>query len=335
MTPNSRLFRFRELGIFAVLILLMVYFGSATDNHVFLKKDNLVDILRQSSILGIAAVGMTMVILTAGIDLSVGSVMALVGLLSAIFAIRLHIPWFAVVPMAMIIGLACGGFHATCITRLTIPPLITTLGTMAAIRGAVQWITGAQAVYLPADPGGGGHAAWEATKANWEVLTWMGSGSVGPVPAPVIVVTIVTLFGWVFLNRTIWGRYLYGIGSNEKACRLSGVNVPLMKYVTYGLAALIFAIAGLVNMGRQGYALPAAATGFELDVITAVVLGGVSIMGGEGKLWGVVVAVLILGVLDNGLTMLNAQFYQISVIKGCVLLIAVGLDRFIRRGGNA
>jgi ribose transport system permease protein len=313
------LFRLRDYGIYVVLICLVAYFALRTRNNAFVSADNLLDVLRQSSILCIAAVGMTLVIVTGGIDLSVGSLMALVGLLSAIAGARENVPWFLVVPGALAVGLAGGMANALCVTRLDIPPLITTLGTMAIGRGIVQWITGAKAVYN------------ETPSANWDALMWMGNGSLGGIPAPVLVAVAVVILGSVGLNKTVWGTYLYGLGCNEEVCRLSGVRVQRMKWLAYGAAGVIFAVAGLVNMGRQGYALPVAASGFELDVITAVVLGGVSIMGGEGKLSGVIVGVLILGVLDNGLTMLNYQFYQTAVIKGFVLLIAVGFDRFFRR----
>jgi ribose/xylose/arabinose/galactoside ABC-type transport system permease subunit len=311
--------RFRDYGIYAVLAVVVLYFTLTTRDHVFILGNNPVDILVQSSILCIAAVGMTLVIITGGIDLSMGSIMALVGLLSAIAGAQAEWPWYVILPMAAGIGVAAGSINAFCITILDIPPLITTLGSMAAWRGAVNWITQAKAVYNT------------SSSSNWDALTWMGKGTLLGIPAPIVVAGVMMTLGWIGLNKTIWGTYLYGIGCNEEACRLSGVNVRRMKFMAYGLSGTIFAIAGLVNMGRQGYALPLAATGFELDVITAVVLGGVSIMGGEGKLSGVIAGVLILGALDNGLTMLNVQFYEISVIKGSVLLLAVGFDRFCRR----
>jgi len=326
---GRRLARMREYGIWGVLLLLVLFFGEVTRNHAFRKAENLVDVLRQSSILCVAAIGMTMVVLTGGIDLAVGSVMALIAVLGAM-AVRHAAPgefgnlaFVLVLPALLLLGFLWGGATATFITRLSIPPLVTTLGTMAVGRGLVQWITGAESIRNGAPTPG------------WDALTWFGSGFVGPssngIPAPVVVAALVAGLGAFLLHRTTFGIYLYGIGCNEEACRLSGVNVRRVKALAYALGGAIFALAGIMNFGRQGYALPAAATGFELDVVTAVVLGGVSITGGEGHVAGVVAGVLILGVLENGLTMVNLQFYEILVVKGAVLLLAVALDRLLRR----
>ena len=322
---GKRLERARDFAIYGVLALLVLFFGQVTRNHAFVSKGNLIDVLRQSSILCVAAIGMTLVVLTGGIDLAVGSVMALIGVLGAMAARHAapgqfgDLPFVVVLPALLLCGFLWGGATAAFITRLSIPPLVTTLGTMAVGRGIVQWITGAESVRnLAPDP-------------DWEALTWFGKGFVGPLPAPVLVAAVVAMLGAFLLHRTTFGTYLYGIGCNEEACRLSGVNVRRVKTLAYGLAGAVFALAGIMNLGRQGYALPAAATGFELDVVTAVVLGGVSITGGEGHVAGVIAGVLILGVVENGLTMLNLQFYEILVVKGAVLLVAVALDRLLRR----
>ena len=323
--------RLRDFGIYGVLLLLVAFFGTCTRNHAFIQRANLLDVLKQSSVLAVAAIGMTFVVLTGGIDLAVGSVMALVGVLAAL-AVR-HTepgtfgdwPWLVVLPAALAFGFLWGGATAAFITRLAIPPLVTTLGTMAVGRGVVQWITGAEAVR-------GG-----APDHDWDALVWLGQGFLGPsewnLAAPAAVASAVALVGAFLLHRTTFGTYLYGIGCNEEACRLSGVDVRRVKALAYGFAGAVFALAGVMNFGRMGYALPAAASGFELDVVTAVVLGGVSITGGEGHVAGVIAGVLILGVLENGLIMMNLQFYEIAVIKGAVLLAAVALDRSLRRRG--
>src|SRR5262249_61745070 len=166
-------------------------------------------------------------------------------------------------------GSLWGGAAAPSSPRLSIPPLVTTLGTMAVGRGIVQWMTGAESVRNPApDP-------------DWEALTWFGKGFVGPLPAPVLVAALVAALGAFLLHRTTFGTYLYGIGCNEEACRLSGVNVRRVKTLAYGFAGAVFALAGVMNFGRMGYALPAAASGFELDVVTAVGVGGGSLARGE------------------------------------------------------
>lgn len=321
--------RLRDFGIYGVLLLLVAFFGTFTRGHAFIQRANLLDVLKQSSILAVAAIGMTLVVLTGGIDLAVGSVMALVGVLAALAARYTEagafgdLPLAIVLPGALAFGFAWGCATATFITRLGIPPLVTTLGTMAVGRGAVQWLTGAEAVRN------------SVPDRDWDALVWLGQGFLGPsqwnLAAPAAVAAVVALIGAFLLHRTTFGTYLYGIGCNEEACRLSGVDVRRVKTLAYGFAGAVFALAGIMNFGRMGYALPAAATGFELDVVTAVVLGGVSITGGEGHVAGVIAGVLILGVLENGLVMMNLPFYEIAVIKGAVLLAAVALDRGLRQ----
>jgi ribose transport system permease protein len=320
-----RVAQVRELGVFVVLALLVLFFGAATRHHAFVSSGNLVDLLRQSSILAVAAVGMTFVVLSGGIDLSVGSLMALCGVLAALLG-RARLgdgaagtPALLVVAAMLVLGFAWGGATALFLTRLDVPPLIATLGTMSIGRGVVQWITDAQSVRN------------EVANANWDRLTWFGSGFVGGVPAPVLVAAAVVLVGAFVLRCTVFGTWLYGVGCNEEACRLAGVPVVRVKLLAYAFAGAVFALAGVMNLGRTGYALPDASKGFELDVVTAVVLGGVSITGGEGRPLGVVAGVLILGALDNGLTMLNLQFFQILVVKGAILLAAVAFDRLLRR----
>jgi len=333
---SLRLARWRDFGIFVVLGLLVLFFGATTRDHAFLASENLVNVLRQSAILAVAAIGMTLVVLTGGIDLSVGSVLSLSGMVAALLCRSIAAQGspladaarnsgstaLFVVALVLALGFAWGVGTAALITRLRIPPLIATLGTMSIGRGAVQWLTGGESVRN------------EFGGATWTWLTWLGGGSWLRVPGPVIVAGIVVLLGAFLLHRTVFGTWLFGIGCNEEACRLAGVNVRRIKSLTYGLAGVVFALAGVMGLGRQGYALPAAATGFELDVVTAVVLGGVSITGGEGHVLGVVAGVLILGALDNGLTMLSLQFYEILVIKGAVLLAAVALDRLLRRSAE-
>jgi ribose/xylose/arabinose/galactoside ABC-type transport system permease subunit len=318
------------LGVFVALALVVLFFGATTRDHAFVSRENLVNLLRQSSTLAVAAVGMTLVVLTGGIDLSVGSLMALVGVLAALL-VRASATEGTVIGAGggaallaigglLLLGFAWGGATAAFVTRLRIPPLIATLGTMSIGRGLVQWTTGGESVRTA------------VRTPAWEWLMWPGSGSFAfGIPAPVVVAAVVAALGAFLLRGTVLGTWLYGIGCNEEACRLAGVDVRRVKTIAYGLAGGVFALAGVMHLGLLGYALPAAATGFELDVVTAVVLGGVSITGGEGRLLGVLAAVLILQSLENGMQMLDLQFYEIMVVKGAVLLVAVALDRLLRR----
>ncbi len=289
---------FALIGLFSVL------------SDVFLTYDNLSNVLRQVSMLGIAAVGMTFVILTGGIDLSVGSVVALTGVLTAL-GLKAGL---GIVPSCAI-GLAgaavVGLVNGVAVTQFGIPALIATLATLSAVRGLTYIVSGGLPIF--------------GFPAEFNVL---GRGMLGVIPVPVLILFIFLLIGWIVVNRTQFGRRLYAIGGNIEAARLSGVPVARNVLITYMLSAVFAGCAGIVILSRLNSAQPNNATGFELDVITAVVLGGISIAGGQGRFIGVVFGVLVIGVLNNGLVLLNVQDYYQMVIKGAVLMFAVGLDQY-------
>lgn len=300
-----------KYGILAVLVLLMVFFSFKSE--AFLTSDNLLNILRQISMLGIVAIGMTFVMLTAGIDLSVGSLYALSGVIVAVFVINLGIPVWLAVPLTIVITGIVGFMNAFIINQFKIPPLIATLGTMTILRGVAYIITGGLPVFgFPLS------------------FNFLGQGYVLGIPMPVIILAFLFVLTWIFLNKTYIGRYFYAIGGNEEATYLSGVNVKKIKYLVYVLCSALTGIAGIIVASRMSSGQPSVGTGFELDVVTAVVLGGVSFLGGEGKLSGMLIGVLIMGVLSNGLILLNVDAYYQWVIKGGVLLAAVGFDRWTK-----
>lgn len=306
--------RISDYMILVVLVALLVFFGVFID--AFRTPVNLINILRQVSIVGIAAVGATMVMLTGGIDLSSGAVIGISGMLLARY-LKAY-PGHAVVIVVLVL-VACGviGFvNAFFINELKIPPLIVTLGAMTSLRGGV---------YLTADRG---------LPIFGFQFRYIGQGGIDlgivPIPIPVILMVAVFFLGWIFLGLTRYGRYVYGVGGNEEASRLSGVNVKGIRYLVYSIAGILSGLAGLVLVSRIHSAQPRAGTGYEMDIITAVVLGGVSITGGEGKIGFVILGVLIMGVLTNGLILLNVNEYWQQVIKGLVLIAAVGFDRYIQ-----
>jgi ribose transport system permease protein len=299
-------------GILIVLIALSVAFAVMTSGQFF-AIENIFNILKQVAVVGIMSVGMTMVLLTAGIDLSIGSIAGVGCVLAASLLLKGMNVWLvilAVLAICTIIGLLNGFF----INELLIPPLIVTLAMMTSIRGVAYLITGGLPIF--------------GFKSDILVL---GQGYVGFIPVPVIVMVIVFIVGIVFVQNTRYGRYIYGVGGNEEATRLSGINVKKIKYIVYSISGLLSGLAGMVMLARINSGTPKMGQGYEMDVITAVVLGGVSISGGEGRLGFVIVGVLIMGVLTNGLILLNVQEYVQWVIKGMALIAAVGFDRFTQQ----
>jgi ribose/xylose/arabinose/galactoside ABC-type transport system permease subunit len=306
--------RLAQYGIYLALLILVLVFTASSD--VFLTGANLLNVLRQVSIIGICAVGLTFVLLTGGIDLSVGSVIGVAGMTCATL-ISLGVPPVLAVAAALAFGLLAGLLAGFIINEAGIPPLITTLGLMTAFRGVSYLIGGGLPVYGVPDG-----------------LKAIGQGYVLGVPVPVILMAVTLLIGHIVLAHTRFGREVYGVGGNEEAARLSGVNVKRLKYKVYALSGTLAAFAGIVLMARVNSGQPKGGEGYELDIITAVVLGGVSIFGGVGRLTGVLAGVLIMGVLANGMILLNIDEYVQWVVKGSVLLAAVALDQFIHRRGK-
>jgi ribose transport system permease protein len=308
MLPKN--IRFLEKhGILLVLVVLVVFFSVTTD--AFLKTENLLNVTRQVAMLGISAVGMTLVILTAGIDLSVGSLMSLVNIACAILMVKAGIHPVAAVLISLVLSGLVGLANGLIITKIKIPPLITTLGMMTVLRGLS---------YVLCD----GVPIW-GFPDGFRVL---GQGYISIVPIPVIIMFLVFALGWVFLHKTAYGRYVYGIGGNEEASRLSGIRVQRIKCLVYILSGLLTGIAAIIMLSRLNTGQPKIGLGFELQVITAVVLGGVSIFGGQGRLVGVLIGVMIMGVLSNGMIILDISEYYQQIIRGVVLLSAVAFDNW-------
>jgi ribose transport system permease protein len=299
-------------GILIVLIALCAVFAAATSGQFFMV-ENIFNILKQVAVVGIMSVGMSMVLITGGIDLSVGSI-AGVGCVVAASLLLSGVNVWLVVLIVLATATITGLLNAFFINELKIPPLITTLAMMTSIRGVAYLITGGMPIF--------------GFKSD---ILFLGQGYVGFIPVPVIVMVIVFALGIVFVQKTRYGRYIYGVGGNEEATRLSGVSVKKIKYIVYAASGLLSGLAGMVMLARINSGTPKMGQGYEMDVITAVVLGGVSISGGEGKLGFVIVGVLIMGVLTNGLILMNVQEYVQWVIKGLALVAAVGFDRFIQQ----
>lgn len=303
----------REYGIYVALILLIGYFAAAAP--AFRTIDNLFLVLRQTSVNGILAVGMTFVILTAGIDLSIGSLLAIAGLVSGVFARQ--DPTMFTVSMAFLmpfaVGLIGGALNGTVIAFARVSPLIVTLGTLTAYRGFAQWYRVNPIYDL--------HGYYR----------WIGTHDFGRIPALVVVYVLLVLVASLVLNRTRFGRQVYAVGGNEEAARAAGINVARVKLTVYMISGFCVGLASLIYTSRLGAAQSISGTGFELQAIAAVVLGGTSLFGGRGRLLNTVIGTLIIGVLFNGLVILNvASPIQLMVIGG-IIVGAVWLDGILQR----
>lgn len=282
----------------------------------FLTLDNLFAIGLQMSVIAIMAIGQMMVIISAGIDLSVGSILALSGVVTTSFMAAGY-PMAVAIPAGMAVGLLCGTVNGLLISKGRIPPFITTLGMMGIARGVALIVSGGIGIQLIDVPA---------------VFAWLGGGRVlGIVPVQVLITVVLAVLGFMLLRYTRLGRYTYAIGSNVEAVRLSGVSVS--RYITwiYAISGLLCGLAGVILSSRLRSGQPTAGTGWELDVIAACVIGGASLSGGEGTILGALIGALIMGVLRNGCNLLDISAFWQQVAIGAVIVIAVFIDQYRHR----
>ncbi|GAK23234.1 LOW QUALITY PROTEIN: ribose ABC transport system, permease protein RbsC [Vibrio sp. JCM 19052] len=292
------------------LIFLIVVVSFLNPN--FFTVDNILNILRQTSVNAIIAVGMTLVILTAGIDLSVGSVLALCGAFAASM-IALEVPVLIAVPTALFAGAALGAISGIIIAKGKVQAFIATLVTMTLLRGVTM-------VYTDGRPISTGFTD------TADAFAWFGTGYALGIPVPVWLMVIVFAAAWYLLNHTRFGRYVYALGGNESATRLSGINVDRVKIGVYAICGMLAALAGIIVTSRLSSAQQTAGMGYELDAIAAVVLGGTSLMGGKGRIMGTLIGALIIGFLNNALNLLDVSSYYQMIAKAVVILLAVLVD---------
>ena len=282
----------------------------------FLTAANLMNVARQASINVVLAAGMTFVILTRGIDLAVGSVLGL----TAVVAVQLSLngPWaWAAVPASLALGAGVGALTGAAVAYAGLPPFIITLGTYTALRGAAYLAAGGTSVIN-----------------NDLSFAWIGNDYLGPIPWLVVIAVAVVALCAFILNRTVFGRDVLALGGNPEAAHLAGVNSGRVLVGVYTIASLLAALGGVMSAGRLYSANGQLGTGYELDAIAAVILGGTSFAGGVGSILGTLWGALVIAVLNNGLTLLGVSFFWQLVAKGAVIVLAVGLDRF-RRGAAA
>jgi inositol transport system permease protein len=305
----------RTYGTTLFLALLMVFFAS--QNQRFISLRNLTNILTEGSIYGIIAVGMTFVILTAGVDLSVGSLLAFAGMAGA-SAVRLvsgNFPpsWIVALGTAICAGAAAGYLQGKAITRLGIPPFIVTLGGMTVWRGATL-------ILHDGAPISGFDSAYR----------WWGTGTIAQLPVPVALFTLVAAAGYIVQRYTRYGRHVYAVGGNPEAARLNGLNVAAIVTSVYLIVGVLSGLAGFLQSARLGAAEATAGAGYELRVIASVVIGGASLSGGRGGIGGTIIGALLIGVLTNGLVVMHVSSYWQQVIIGLIIVAAVAFDSFAK-----
>jgi len=300
------------LIIVSIGIGIAVYFKAG--ENLFFTSDNILTLLRQAFFNAIMAAGVSVVIITAGIDLSIGSVWALSAVVMAFVCVNKGLAWTLSVLVGLAVGLACGLVNGCGVTLLRIPPFVATLGMMSIARGLAEVITGGfQISGLP------------------DAFQWWGQGDIFSVPVPVLVAVGIIVFTWALLRFTRLGRYIYAVGGNEAAAHLSGVPVNKVKLFAYAYCGTLAALAGLLATARMGSVRPSDALGYELDAIAASVIGGISLMGGQGSVLGTAIGAALIGVLRNGMVLLDVSAFWQKVVIGIVIIIAVALDYLVWR----
>jgi inositol transport system permease protein len=297
-----------KYGIYFAFLLLTGVLSIISPS--FLTASNIIDILRQISVNGIIAVGMTLVIITAGIDLSVGSIVALSAVMATSFAHPGEYPLIVAIMVGLVAGFLCGAINGVLIAKKRLAPFIVTLGMMTAARGMALVYTNGRPVINLSDS-----------------YNQIGGGYFLGIPLPVVIFLFVVLFGVFILHYTRFGRYIYAVGGNELAAKVSGINTDTILIAVYAITGALAGLAGIVLSSRVMSASPALGQGYELDAIAAVVIGGTSLMGGVGTIAGTIAGALIIGVMNNGLDMMNVSSYWQQIVKGVIIVMAVLLDR--------
>ena len=313
----AKLFLKENLGIIIAFLVLCIFLSvyPATSGSFFTRQ-NIFNVLRQISTNLFLACGMTMVIILGGIDLSVGSIIALSGCVSAGCVVRYGLPLPVALLAGLAIGLIVGMFNGFVISRTTIPAFIVTLATMNVAKGLAYVYTGGSPVRVMTE--------------EWRFI---GAGYIGMVPTPVVILIVVLLVTAIIMNRTKMGRHMYAVGGNPQAAKFSGVKVAKVKFFVHAFSGLMAGLAGIVLASRMYSGQPTAGEGAEMDAIAAVVVGGTSMSGGSGKIGGTIIGGLIIGVLNNGLNLLNVNSFWQYVVKGIVILLAVFID-YVRNKGK-
>lgn len=299
---------YQKYGILFILVLEIIFFAIAHEN--FLTSTNLLSVGRQISFIGIASIGMTMVMITGGIDISVGSMLALAGVVSAKLLVDGGVPLPLAIILTLLVGTFFGLINGVTSEIMHVPPLISTLAMQTILKGIAFLITNA----LP-------------VKGVSDSFKYLGQGYLwGWIPIPFLTMLLLFVVGWWFLEKSYFGRRIYVVGGNKEAARLSGIDTKKVIISTYALCGFFAALAGILMAGRLGSGQPSIGTNFPMDVLTATVLGGISVNGGKGSIVNVFFGAFIMGILSNGMIMLGLNEYWQWLVKGFVLLFAVSMS---------
>ena len=297
-----------NIGIICVLLIIGVFLSLLSDK--FLTSGNLISVMRQISINVYIALGMTLVIILGGIDLSVGAIVALTGTVTVGLIVNTGLPIAAAIAIGLLIGVVCGFISGTMVAEFKLPAFIVTMAMMNIARGAANVYSGGR-----------------STRITDEFFSSIGSGYLfGVIPLPVIYMVVLIILITVVLNKTKFGTYIYAIGGNRESARLSGVPIKKVEIAVFTIIGLLSAFAGLVLASRMYSGQPSVGDGYELDAIAACVLGGVSMSGGKGRISGTVFGAMVIGFISNGLNLMNVNSFWQLVVKGIIILIAVVID---------
>ncbi len=308
----------KKYAIIGILLLFVIALAIVTGGN-FLQPQNLLNVIRQVSAIGVIAVGMTFVIIAKGIDLSVGSILALSAVVSASLVQMpgatntlfpgLQLPWFVGVLVGLAVGTLVGLVNGSLVAYFKIAPFIATLGMMTAARGLAL-------IYTDGRP---------LSKLN-PAYNFIGQGDILGIPVPILILALVALAAHFMLTRTRFGRHVFAYGGNEQAARVSGINISRIMLGIFAMTGLLAGLAGILLSSRIGSGNPQLGTGIELDAITATVIGGTSFNGGIGTIWGTIVGALIIGVINNGLDLMNVSPFWQQVVKGIIIVLAIIID---------
>lgn len=303
---------YSKYGSYIILAMVFCYF--AITQKTFLKPANLMNVLQQVAIYGIVATGVTFVMISGGTDLSVGGQIACNGLLMAAAMVNWNLPVPVAILLGVVVGIALGSLNGLVSAYLRVTPFVITLCTMLILNGLALVVTNGYPIYdLP------------------ESFLWLGQGWVGPIPVSVIILVLVCIVGWFLLSKTYFGRQVYALGGNQEAARLAGINVFKLRIVVYGLCGLFTTIGTIVMLARTNMASATSGGNYQFDCMTAACLGGITFGGGSGNMLNTFIGVLIIGILANGLILAGVNSNMQQVIKGCLLLFAIGMGAIQRR----
>lgn len=295
----------------AVIAFVILFIALSILSPDFLTSDNILQVLRQIAVNGLIAGGMTFAILTGGIDLSVGSILGFSAMCTVIL-LNTGMPSSVAMILGMLIGATAGACNGVLIAKFKLQPFIVTLATMTILRGATLVVSKSMPV---------------SASSNAAAFNFIGNSWILGIPTPVIILFLVFLLLWFILEKTTFGKKVYSIGGNEDVAKLSGIKVDQVKIAIYAIVGICSALAGIILASRLNSAQPQLGSGYELDAIAAVVIGGTSLTGGKGRISGTIIGVLLIGVLSNGLNLLGVQSDYQQIVKGAVILLAVLVDR--------